>query len=108
MKAEKRRVQILIVVEGDGWDSADYAREFEDFFISLGVEAPRAPLSGKHMGDDYRRGVWLRWSTVLEKERAFPRGQTLIDALTACGIDVTADDHPDWAFYELVIGARRA
>lgn len=107
MQSKNMPLQIMLSAEGEGWDSADYARQFEDFFGSLGFKVSRYALSGKHIGDDYRRGVWFRWSTDREKGYVLPFGQTLVDALTGCGVDVIPSDHADWAFYELVVGARR-
>lgn len=106
MQSRGTNLQILISAEGEGWDSADYAREYEDFLGSLGFKISRYGLSGKHIGDDYRRGLWFRWSTEREKGYALPFGQKFVDALRACEIDISASDDPDWGFYELIIGAK--
>lgn len=107
MRSQNLALQIMLSADAEGWDSADYARQFEDFLASLGFKVSRYALSGKHIGDDYRRGVWFRWSTEREKEYILPFGQKFVDALTACNIEVTPSDDPDWQFYELIIGARR-
>ncbi|MBC8164513.1 MAG: hypothetical protein H7Y20_01430 [Bryobacteraceae bacterium] len=97
----------VILVATEGWDSADYALEFESFLGSIGFKVSRYRLSGEHEGDDYRRGIWFRWSTEREKQYNSSFGREFVGALSACEINVIASDHVDWPHYELIIGARR-
>jgi hypothetical protein len=100
----------IAVHAANGSDSDDYAHDFKLAFQSIPFHIGKWGLFQDHeeiaSGDRY--GVWVRWSS--EREKAYrlpPVGQTLVETLRRCGIDVTPLDLKGDAFLELIVYRRR-
>lgn len=96
----------IAVHAASGSDSDDYKADFEDLFRSISFHLGRFAMltDGEALDGRERYGVWIRWNS---EQESLPVGQTLVNALRRCDIDVTPLDLSDASFVELIIYRRR-
>lgn len=101
-------IQIFVHATG-GYDCADYAREFEDFFRSIGFRVHQSGLS-IYVEHDYHFDLWVRWDSARERDRGMPAvGAALAHALDEIGVEqVNAFDYPGHSPLDLIVGSRRS
>lgn len=97
----------LFVNHEDGGDNADYARQFADFFRSIGFRVYENVGKGHIVGHDYHWGLWLRWRSGYFDEHQWPNvGKAMMAALESARIPVTPVDHPEVNAAHLIVGSR--
>lgn len=76
-----------------GGDTADYAKQFEELFESIGFRTLRVGRPGIYTGlkHDNHYGLWVRHEQACYRSRVPPIGSAVVAALEQAAIDEVID-----------------